>query len=268
MKTDLLKKSINNFRQVCSDPDNAISIIDGGLAVISLWNPQLGVILSILSSSLKIGVNTFSQKKMENRMQKIVETIEKIWYLQQKGNTNYEAALICPELFRNILIIEDDNRVKEHLALIEMLFSSEKMNFDDLAEALRLINQLSSIEYKILKLLPSEKTKWEDILKITEIYNLYNTEVERLTAAFLSLINMNLVIRKLIIRRNGGPELGTINYNDKDEYIMLSAYGKMFLKTMREIKSEACTEIHRDDLEANWKLLSNGEEYFKIEPLK
>jgi len=31
---------------------------------------------------------------------------------------------------------------------------------------------------------------------------------------------------------------------------------------------EAWIEIHRDDLEANWKLLSNGEEYFKIEPLR
>jgi hypothetical protein len=31
---------------------------------------------------------------------------------------------------------------------------------------------------------------------------------------------------------------------------------------------EAWLEIHHDDLEANWKLLSNGEEYFRIEPLK
>ena len=31
---------------------------------------------------------------------------------------------------------------------------------------------------------------------------------------------------------------------------------------------EAWMEIHRDDLEANWKLLSQGEEYFKIDPLK
>ena len=31
---------------------------------------------------------------------------------------------------------------------------------------------------------------------------------------------------------------------------------------------EAWMEIHHDDLEANWKLLSKGEEYFKIEPLK
>ena len=31
---------------------------------------------------------------------------------------------------------------------------------------------------------------------------------------------------------------------------------------------EAWMEIHRDDLEANWKLLSHGEQFFKIEPLK
>jgi len=31
---------------------------------------------------------------------------------------------------------------------------------------------------------------------------------------------------------------------------------------------EAWMEIHRDDLEANWKLLSKGEQCFRIEPLK
>jgi hypothetical protein len=31
---------------------------------------------------------------------------------------------------------------------------------------------------------------------------------------------------------------------------------------------EAWMEIHHEDLEADWKLLSNGEEYFKIDPLK
>jgi hypothetical protein len=30
---------------------------------------------------------------------------------------------------------------------------------------------------------------------------------------------------------------------------------------------QAWMEIHRDDLAANWKLLSSGEQYFKIEPL-
>ena len=30
----------------------------------------------------------------------------------------------------------------------------------------------------------------------------------------------------------------------------------------------AWTEIHKEDLEANWKLLSDGREIFKIEPLR
>ena len=31
---------------------------------------------------------------------------------------------------------------------------------------------------------------------------------------------------------------------------------------------EAWIEIHHDELEADWKLLSAGEEFFKIDPLK
>lgn len=31
---------------------------------------------------------------------------------------------------------------------------------------------------------------------------------------------------------------------------------------------EAWMEIHREDLEANWKLLSLGEQFFRIDPLK
>ena len=31
---------------------------------------------------------------------------------------------------------------------------------------------------------------------------------------------------------------------------------------------EAGMVIHREDLEANWKLLTNGEQFFRIDPLK
>ena len=31
---------------------------------------------------------------------------------------------------------------------------------------------------------------------------------------------------------------------------------------------DAWMEIHREDLEANWTLLSNGEQFFRIDPLK
>ncbi|MBQ6985901.1 MAG: DUF4160 domain-containing protein [Oscillibacter sp.] len=31
---------------------------------------------------------------------------------------------------------------------------------------------------------------------------------------------------------------------------------------------DAWMEIHRDELEADWKLLSNGEQFFRIDPLR
>ena len=31
---------------------------------------------------------------------------------------------------------------------------------------------------------------------------------------------------------------------------------------------EVWMDIHREDLEANWKLLSNGEQFVRIDPLK
>ena len=31
---------------------------------------------------------------------------------------------------------------------------------------------------------------------------------------------------------------------------------------------QAWVEIHKEDLEANWKLISNGEKVFRIDPLK
>ena len=31
---------------------------------------------------------------------------------------------------------------------------------------------------------------------------------------------------------------------------------------------EVSMDIHHEDLEANWKLLSNGEQFFRIDPLK
>lgn len=31
---------------------------------------------------------------------------------------------------------------------------------------------------------------------------------------------------------------------------------------------DAWMEIHHEDLEANWKLLSNGEQFFRIDPLR
>ncbi|MDD4047225.1 MAG: DUF4160 domain-containing protein [Clostridia bacterium] len=40
------------------------------------------------------------------------------------------------------------------------------------------------------------------------------------------------------------------------------------LKLVKREYMKAWLEIHHEDLEANWKLLSNGEQFFRIDPLK
>ncbi|MGM9551373.1 MAG: DUF4160 domain-containing protein [Clostridia bacterium] len=50
---------------------------------------------------------------------------------------------------------------------------------------------------------------------------------------------------------------------DFDGNILEGDFPKSKLKLL-----EAWIEIHREDLEANWKLLSSGDGFFKIEPLK
>ena len=48
-----------------------------------------------------------------------------------------------------------------------------------------------------------------------------------------------------------------------DGTILEGSFPKNKLKLL-----EAWVVIHHDDLEANWKLLSNGEQFFRIDPLK
>lgn len=239
-----ISNALEEFRREAAKPDNLFLAVRSGLAFVSLWNPLASSVFQVVLSAVQIGVNIHSRDKAERRIIDIIETIERIWRRQQTGETNYEAALICPELFRNALIIEDEDRVKEHLALIEMLFVSDKFNFDELAETLRLVNQLSSVEYKILKLIPTVETKWKQLLEIKEIGVLFDAQKQRLIAALLSLINMNLVVRKLVIRANGGPELGIIKFDDDHEYIRLSAYGQLFLETMEEIRAGGKKQIN------------------------
>ena len=238
----MTRKKIENaltiFHRDIATSDNILQAFICLLPAISRWNPEVGLVLTTFSSAMKIGVNIYSKRKAEKRIMSIVKSIEAIYKKQLAGEVNFEASLICPELFRNALVFEDEERAEEHLALIEMLFSSCKLDFDKLAEALRLVNQLSSMEYRILKLIPPNVTKWEDILNKEEFIPLFETQKQQLTAAFLSLINMNLVVRKLVIRYDGGPELGTINFDDDSEYIRLSAYGQLFLETMEEIKAK------------------------------
>ena len=48
-----------------------------------------------------------------------------------------------------------------------------------------------------------------------------------------------------------------------DGIVLEGSFPKNKLKLL-----DAWMEIHKEDLEANWRLLSNGEQFFRIDPLK
>ena len=67
-----------------------------------------------------------------------------------------------------------------------------------------------------------------------------------------------------------GGKINKIYQPEKDE-IVLSLTGDVLEGSFpgKQLKLLlAWTALHEDELEANWKLLSDGEGYFKIEPLK
>jgi len=69
---------------------------------------------------------------------------------------------------------------------------------------------------------------------IEEISALFDKQKQQLTATFLSIINMNIVVRKLVIITNGGPELGTINFDDDLEYIDCPPMGIYFWRQWKK----------------------------------
>jgi hypothetical protein len=232
--SDGLKIALKKYRQMTITPSNAFLALDAANTFISLWNPLVGTIITSMTKAIQLGVNTYSCTKANERIKLIIETIERIIIKQNEGKSNYEAALICPELFRNAMIYEDMDRVKEHLLLIESIFSSGRIDFDEIHEALRIVNQISSIEYKILKLMPEKETQW---IRVIENKLIYDKDIEKLISIFLSLINMNLIIRKTPLRVGIGPEYGVINFSDELELTCLSSKGKLFLETIDRIKN-------------------------------
>jgi hypothetical protein len=235
--SDELKTAFEKYRQMAITPSNAFLALDAANTFISLWNPLVGAIITSVTKAIQLGVNTYSCIKANERIKLIIETIERIIVKQKEGKGNYEASLICPELFRNAMIYEDMERVKEHLLLIESIFSSGKIDFDEIHEALRIVNQISSIEYKILKLMPQKETQWIRVIENKLIYEIYDKDIEKLISVFLSLINMNLIIRKTPLRVGVGPEYGVIDFHDELELTCLSSKGKLFLETIDRIKN-------------------------------
>ncbi|MCR5062326.1 MAG: DUF4160 domain-containing protein [Treponema sp.] len=68
-----------------------------------------------------------------------------------------------------------------------------------------------------------------------------------------------------------GNKLGKVFAVKDNQKPVFSFKGEIIEDTISNSKKklvEAWIEIHKEELMANWKLLDEGEEFFKIEPLK
>lgn len=73
-------------------------------------------------------------------------------------------------------------------------------------------------------------------------------------------------------KENGGKhKMPHIHAEYSGDEVVVTLDGEILEGSIPKAKMkllDAWMEIHREDLEVNWKLLSNGEQFFRIDPLK
>lgn len=79
------------------------------------------------------------------------------------------------------------------------------------------------------------------------------------------------IIVRMYQEKGGKHNVPHIHAEYSGDEIVLSLDGSILEGSIPKNKLkllEAWVVIHHDDLEANWKLLSGGEQFFRIDPLK
>ena len=79
------------------------------------------------------------------------------------------------------------------------------------------------------------------------------------------------IIVRMYLERSGKHHVPHLHAEYSGEEVAVSLEGKVLEGAIPSAKMKlllAWMEIHKDDLAANWQLLSQGEPYFRIDPLK
>ena len=216
------------------DANSILAVSRNIVGVISLWNPIVRMMIGTILNSAEHSYNEESLKKLEEKIQSIILTVENIVEEQKTNKTNFEAMVICPDLFKKILITEDRDKTEYLLHLVQMIFETGKVDFDEIDEAIRIISDLSLNEYKVLKLIPKDPTTWEDIFKIEEMRNLKESSEEYLQILLMSLLNKGLILVNTPLILDGNS--GSIRFKHGSETICISVYGDKFIKTINSIE--------------------------------
>lgn len=212
-------------------PAELLAILKSLSMPISTWNPLVGFILSTVTNNLEYSNN----KKLIERIKMICETINEIQKKEKEEKINYEAKLICPELFRQSLICENRDRAKSYLRFTKKLFSAGEINFDNVNEALKIFFTLSESEYKILPMLPDTYLTWEELFSnnttLKEMSEKNTTELES-TITNLILKNLANIETVNILGHNAFNRIDFEGNDGSGQQIAKSAYGKKFLETI------------------------------------
>ena len=115
----------------------------------------------------------------------------------------------------------------------------------------------------------THKRDHHSFLKKTPVYDKMNLKKGVGKMPVLSIF-YGIIVR--MYREQGGKHnMPHIHAEYSGEEIVMALDGTILEGSFPKNKLkllEAWVVIHRDDLEANWKLLSNGEQFFRIDPLK
>ena len=79
------------------------------------------------------------------------------------------------------------------------------------------------------------------------------------------------IIVRMYKENSGKHNMPHIHVEYSGEEVVVALDGTVIEGAIPKAKMkllDAWMEIHREDLEVNWKLLSNGEQFFRIDPLK
>ncbi len=79
------------------------------------------------------------------------------------------------------------------------------------------------------------------------------------------------IIIKMYNEKGGQHNVPHIHAEYQGEEMVMSLNGELLnggIPPKKQKQVEVWIDIHQDELYANWKILSEGEKYFRIEPLK
>ena len=79
------------------------------------------------------------------------------------------------------------------------------------------------------------------------------------------------IIVRMYNEKGGKHSMPHIHAEYQDDEVVVDLEGNIIEGNIPKNKMHLLTawiEIHREDLQANWKLLSSGDGYFKIDPLR